>query len=132
MTSFNFKRQIFLQDTDCAGIVYFAKFFDFAHEAFEAYLQEQDLPLVKILNELPFLLPITNATCSYKKPLKVSDCITIDLEMQRLSEHSIKTSCKIKNQESLEVAIVQIEHTCVSKDTWKKISIPAEILSMLN
>ena len=131
MKSFNYKKIINLSETDSAGIVYFAKFFDIAHECFEAYLNTNDISLSKILFNLDFLLPITSANCVYKKPLRLSEAVSINLEINKTSDHSISSKYQILNSNNEISAEVELKHTFVSKTSWKKIPIPAEFVVLL-
>jgi 1,4-dihydroxy-2-naphthoyl-CoA hydrolase len=131
MESFQCQRTIYLADTDSAGVVYFARFFELAHECFENYLNEHKLQLSKILLELNFLLPITSANCIYKKPLKLSEIATIILKLERASEHTIATKYEILNQNKELCAEVELKHTFVSKTDWKKAQIAEQFKKLL-
>ena len=111
------------QDIDAAGIVFFARVFDYAHDAFVAYLKHVDLPLDRMLAEATFGIPLVHAEADYKGPLRFGDLVDVRLARPEIGDRSIKL------QLSLEVggsprAIVRLTHATVDRARMQSIAVP--------
>lgn len=131
MSNFTYKRRILLQDTDTFGVVYFARFFDFASEAFEHYLASQGLGIEKMDGNSDYVSPVSSAECKFIKPLKLGDQIEIRLKLTEANDFAIKSECEIFDQNSNLAALASFTNTFVSKTGWSKVNIPDSYRKLL-
>ena len=132
MSSFTPSRFVYFKDTDAAGIVYFARFFDFAHEALEEHLESSGMGIARILVEGEYLWPITRSECQYTSPVRLNDRLQIKGGISANGDHGIRTDALILNETSgKEAARVTIEHTFISADEWKRSKIPEAVKKLL-
>ena len=132
MSHFETERMVFLKDTDAAGIVFFSRFFEFAHEAMEECLAEHELGIAKILAEGKYLCPVTHSECTFRSPLRLNDSFRLTGNMQAHGESGMRTEVVVFNQTTgKESALITIEQCVISADTWKEIALPAEIMKLL-
>lgn len=121
-----------LSDTDAAGVVYFARFFDIAHRAMEEYFASRDLSLGAILRERDYLLPITSSSAEYRRPLRLSDQARVSGAFTLDSESSYSLLFELFTPKDELSAKVGLTHTCIDKTTWKRRALPEEILGILS
>ena len=127
MKQFSSDRIVFMADTDAAGIVYFTRFLEFAHEAFEKFLMENKIGVRSMLEGADYISPITKAECVYKKSARLEDYLKIEGILELSGASSIKVVSSISNiKHDYVTAITTIEHTFISKKDWKKIDVPIE------
>lgn len=121
------------QEVDAAGIVFFARFFDYVHIAYEGFLAEAGLPLSEVLRAGKWAAPLRHAEADYLRPARFGDVLQIDLVAAHLEESEISLGWRVtsKGHEEKPCAIVQTVHTFVRPDDFKRISVPFEISQKL-
>lgn len=76
---FTYERTIHFQDTDTAGVVYFANGLSICHEAYEASLVASGINLKSFFKGEAIAVPITYARIDFFKPMFCGDRILVSL-----------------------------------------------------
>jgi 1,4-dihydroxy-2-naphthoyl-CoA hydrolase len=97
--AFVYARIIRFQETDAAGVVYFANLLALCHEAYEASLAEAGVNLRQFFSSAgEMAVPIAHATVDFCQPLHCGDAIAITLTPRQLSPQSFEISYVITAQ----------------------------------
>jgi len=131
ITLFNHTIKITLQDTDAAGILFFANQFKMVHLAYEMLLLDMEYPISKILNESDIILPIVHAEATFKAPVLLDDFITIFISMEKISSSTFSLLYKLVNQKAEAVGSAKTVHVAVSKKFRTKSKLPLELSEKL-
>ena len=67
------------QDVDAAGVVFFARFFDFFHDAWLAFIEHGGLQYPEIVNARSWGAPLKHVEADYFAPLRFGDRIAVGL-----------------------------------------------------
>ncbi len=127
------------QDVDAAGIVFFARFFDYAHLAYEEFLRGAGCELSRILAQKEWAAPLRHAEADYLLPLRFGDLLSIRLVAAHVEESEITFAWLIVRvgsvvEEAVEErvsAIVQTVHTYVTLPDFKRCPVPQAIVDKL-
>ncbi len=126
-------------DIDHAGIVYFPKFFDYFHVAFEELFRQNLGPrsYADILDKQRLGFPWVKAHCDFKSPLRFGDTVEVCLWPTHLGRSSIRFGYRISRQADPEdgvdihgqggrVVAAEGENTCVvtSLCTFRPVPLP--------
>lgn len=111
------------QDIDAAGIVFFARVFDYAHDAFVAYLAQVGIPLDGLLRDGDVGMPLVHAEADYKGPLRFGDTIDVQIAAPEIGEKSIKLEIRLEVGGVLR-AIVRVAHVAVQMSTMQPVRVP--------
>ncbi len=78
-------------DTDPYGIVYFASYFRYCHQAIEDYWRALGLNPPETWRNVPedFGLPIVEAWCRFRRPARYGDLLRIETLIQELRRHAV-------------------------------------------
>jgi len=76
---FIYHRTVRFQDTDAAGVMYFANGLAIAHEAYEASLQATGIDQKAFFKGVPVAVPIVHASVDFLRPIAVGDRLEIHL-----------------------------------------------------
>jgi 1,4-dihydroxy-2-naphthoyl-CoA hydrolase len=132
------RRPIRFQDTDAAGVVYFANVLSFCHEAYEASLANAGINLRKFFTHPEFAIPIIHATVDFRHPMYCGEEYEIHVKPSRLSASKFEISYSILLLKVPEEAIVPqvaaeaaIVHVCINPATRDRIDLPAEMIHWL-
>ncbi|MEL6930736.1 MAG: thioesterase family protein [Cyanobacteria bacterium J06600_6] len=131
---FNYQRSIYLDDTDAAGVVYFAKGLEICHRAYEESLVEAGISLNQMIRQGEVALPIVHAEIDFLRPLFCGDRIQVNLEPTLISSSEFAIAYQILAIDNLERVLVQAQtrHVCINPRLRQRIDLPATMLEWLN
>ncbi|WRH66013.1 MAG: thioesterase family protein [Planktothrix sp. GU0601_MAG3] len=127
-----YKRTIRFQDTDAAGVVYFANILAMGHEAYEASLNQAGINLKSFFVNPDFAIPIVHASVDFRFPLCCGDQILIELNPEIIKENSFKIKYEIRldNSDQL-IAEAITKHICINPKTRQRQHLPPVIINWL-
>lgn len=127
MATLNRKLTVRLHETDAAGILFYASQFLYVHDAYEELLQLIGLPVVSILRDESFILPIVHAEAQYFKPLHVGDEITVALQVGSIGATSFVLVFDLFAADDKHVGKAKTVHVAVNRQTQEKIALPEKL-----
>lgn len=127
-----YQRIVHFQDTDAAGVVYFANVLTFCHEAYEASLIEAGFDLKAFFRHADWALPIVHAQVDFFRPLYCGDRLQIQLLPQSLTENQFELAYQITLATETPLRCQALtRHVCIDPTTRKRSNLPAEIQQWL-
>lgn len=125
MGTFTYERQVYLADTDGAGVVYFNQFLQMCHEAYESWLSSEHLSLQSIISAGNFALPLVHASIDFFAPAHCGDRLLVNLTITQASAHRFCCDYEISQAESAQLlARAQTHHVCIALPERKKAPLP--------
>lgn len=130
---FTYNRTVRFQDTDAAGVVYFANVLSMCHEAYEASLVASGINLQKFFNNPTSAIPIIHANVDFRRPMYCGDCLLIHLMPQQLDEHKFEIAYQIFAASSSEQQLAKAvtRHICIEPMTKTRTQLPEAIIHWL-
>jgi len=86
---FRTTRLVEFGDTDMAGIVHFARFFEYMEAAEHALLRSLGLSVVMDWEGEHVSFPRVSASCDYLRPVGFEDVLTIEVTVRKVGEKSV-------------------------------------------
>ncbi|AWI08234.1 acyl-CoA thioesterase [Ereboglobus luteus] len=123
------QRTIHFADTDAAGVVYFANYLSFCHEAYEESLAAAGIELRSFFSDNGIVIPISKSSADYLRPLACGDKISIAVKPAALSDDSYRidyeiTRLAVEGAPAKRAAIVRTEHVCIRSDDRARVALP--------
>ena len=128
--TFSYCRNIYLSNTDAAGVLYFAQGLSICHEAYEEWLHTLGLSIQDILQEKKIALPIVRAEIDFLKPIACGDKLEIKLKLQELEQTKFAIAYTILNPIDRHKVLAQAltVHVCINPRTRQRAILPDAIL----
>jgi 1,4-dihydroxy-2-naphthoyl-CoA hydrolase len=130
---FTHNRTVRFQDTDAAGVVYFANVLSMCHEAYEASLAASGINIKSFFNNRAAAIPIIHASVDFRRPMFCGDKLLIHLTPQQLSDNKFEIAYQIvavsSSEEQLAKAITR--HVCIDPITRSRTQLPEAIIQWL-
>jgi 1,4-dihydroxy-2-naphthoyl-CoA hydrolase len=130
---FTYNRTVRFQDTDAAGVVYFANILSMCHEAYEASLATSGINLKSFFNNPEAAIPIVHASVDFLRPMFCGDNLLIHLTPQQLGENKFEIDYQIiaasSSQQQLAKAITL--HVCIDPRTRTRTQLPEAMMQWL-
>lgn len=118
-------RRVRFQDVDAAGVIFYAKVFEYCHDLYVEYLEAHAVSLVDVIKQRQWAAPIRHAEADYLRPLRFGDEVAVSLPVAHLAESELTLGYRISLGGTREVAVVaQSVHTFVSLPDFKRCPVP--------
>ena len=127
MTAFRYDTRISLHHTDAAGVLFYSRLFELAHDAYERFLESAGFPLSELLDGRERLLLIVHAEADYHSPLRVADPVTIVVRPAGIGRHSFTLSYEFYTTGEKVAARVQTVHVAVDAASGRKAELPGPL-----
>lgn len=128
--AFIYDRTIRFQDTDAAGVVYFANVLSICHEAYEAALIAAGIDLREFFSGRETAIPIVHAQVDFFKPMYCGDQITIELCPKQIDHRRFEILYQIRSGDR-QISQAVTRHVCIDPQARSRISLPSKILDWL-
>ncbi len=132
--SFIYNRTVRFQDTDAAGVVYFANVLSMCHEAYEASLAASGIDLKLFFRNPAAAIPIIHSSVDFFRPMFCGDQLLIDLTPQQLGETKFEITYQVVASSSSEQVFAKAitRHVCINPANRTKIQLPEAIVQWLS
>jgi 4-hydroxybenzoyl-CoA thioesterase len=131
MPVFLYERSVRFEEVDAAGIVFFARFLSYGHEAMEAFFGALPGGYHDVVVRRRIGFPAVHVEADYAAPLRFGDTLSIALDITKIGTTSFTLRYRMKRQGDVRVATIL--HTCVCCDLSgpTKIPFPDDIRALL-
>jgi 4-hydroxybenzoyl-CoA thioesterase len=127
--AFKIKLPIRFGDIDHAGLLYYPRFFQYFHEAFEEFFAQSDGEAYhEVLDDRKIGFPIVNIEANFHAPFRYGDLMRVELAMKRVGTTSITFSFNAyRNDEDVLCAEALITKAVVNMSDFKPTGIPDDL-----
>lgn len=124
------ERAVRFQDVDPAGIVFFAHFVTYAHEAMEHFFASLPGGYARLTGERRVGLPAVKLAADYHAPLRHGDVVRIETTVAELGRRSAVFRYRFMLGDTL---VAKLLHTVVSTDlaAMKSCDMPADVRAQM-
>jgi YbgC/YbaW family acyl-CoA thioester hydrolase len=122
-------QRVRFQDVDHAGIVFFAKFFEYCHVVYEDFVEEVlGLGPTEFFEVRKYGAPLVATRSEHLAPLRHGDRMTVEMVVTALGRSSFTMEYTIRNESQVVCARVWLTHAFITTaDGFESIPIPTEI-----
>ncbi len=117
------ERVVRFQDVDAAGIVFYARIFDYFHDAYVGFLRDRGAPLERALRTGEWVAPLTRAEAEYLRPLRFGDVIEVAIIAVELAETEYVVSHRI-DVGGEPASVGRTRHVSVDPETFRRAAVP--------
>jgi 4-hydroxybenzoyl-CoA thioesterase len=123
-----YERPIRFDEVDPAGIVFFARYANFAHEAVETFFQDLEGGYAALIQKRRIGLPIVHLEADFRAPLRYGDRLRIETRCEKLGTTSATFVHEISNADGGNLAAT-VRHVVVAVllDTFRPCPIPDDV-----
>ena len=132
---FRLALRVYWEDTDAAGIVFYANFLKFFERARTEWLRTKGYSQEQLRTERGTGFIVTDASISYRRPARLDDLIDVTVALTRVGQASLQIAQQASRivpdgtNELLADGTIRIG--CVELGTYRPRRIPTEILQSI-
>lgn len=134
MPSFVATLPVRFADIDHAGIVYYPRYFNYFHLAFEEFWRARlgGRAYRELLDNRRIGFPTVHATCDFRAPLRFGDSASVELTTVKAGGKSVQFRYVVRREHD-QVLCAEGNVVCavVDLDTFTSVTPPADVLSHL-
>jgi 1,4-dihydroxy-2-naphthoyl-CoA hydrolase len=130
---FTCTRIVRFQDTDAAGVVYFANLLSICHEAYESSLAASGIDVKTFFSGSEVAIPITHTSADFLKPAFCGDRLQIHLTPNQLTscEFEIRYEILLEHQQTKPITRALTRHVCIDPRDRQRKDLPTYLTEWL-
>jgi len=126
------ERAVRFEEVDAAGIVFFARFLGYCHEAMERFFDGVPGGYVDLITKRRIGFPAVHVDANWKAPLRYGDAMRIEVSVANVGKTSSTFRYRfVRKADSVECAIVEHVTVCSMLDTLQKMPLPDDCRTLL-
>jgi YbgC/YbaW family acyl-CoA thioester hydrolase len=123
--------EVRFQDVDAAGLVFFARFFEYVHGAYEQFLASVGQALPDVLREGRWAAPLRHVEADYRAPVRYGEEIEVQLVRAAVQPSEIALGWRVCRRDGKVCVLLQTVHTFLNPRDFQRRAVPAEIREAL-
>ena len=123
-------RTVRFQDVDAAGIVFYARFFDYFHDAYVGMLRGAGAPLEAALESGEWVAPLNRAEAEYLRPLRFGDEVEVVVAGVDVGETDYVVAYRVETPRGV-VAVGRTRHVSVDPADFQRAPVPPRLREAL-
>lgn len=128
---FVYETTVRFAQVDPAQVVYFARVYELAHEAFEEIMGAAGFPVGPLFEKSEWGMPLVHTEATYRRPWRLGELIRIEGTISEITERSVEFSYAFKDQTEQIRTRVKMRHAFVSLDTFQARSAPKDFVAAM-
>jgi len=123
--------RIYYEDTDAGGVVYHARYINFAERARAEMLRDMGFQSSTLARDLGMHFVVANLEITYKKPAFLDDLLTLNTKTIETKNSSFVLNQAFFRGDEM-IANINVTLVCVTTDGIKPVRIPDDLKKALN
>lgn len=128
---FSHQRLVRFPDVDAAGVVFFARYLEWFHDAYFAWLAAHGIDPTKMFEPGGWGTPLVHAEADFQASLVPGDRVGIELRSEKIGGSSFTLSYRMVGEQAKLHATGRTVHVCLDVTTRRPRPIPAALRTLL-
>jgi len=124
--TFRFPIRVYYEDTDAAGVVYYANYLKFMERARTEWLAALGFELATLEVAHGIVFVVHRAEIEYRRPARLGDCLDATLELIELGRARMVALQQVLHRGSV-LTTARVTLACVDRATFRPARIPAPL-----
>ncbi len=121
--------RVYYEDTDAAGVVFYANYLNFMERARTEWLRKIGFEQDKLKQEKNILFAVRNVTIDYLKPAYFNELLSVRSKLIDQRPASLVFNQSIFNDNNVKLCVAEIKIACLNSINMKPEPIPETILT---
>ncbi len=123
--------RVYYEDTDTAGIVYYANYLKFMERARTEWLRCLSFNQEQLRLEHGIVFAVTRLCIHYRRPARLDDQLSVSVQLQRIAAASFNLDQHIQRADGERLCAAQVRIACLDVAEMKPRKIPVFLLTEL-
>jgi 4-hydroxybenzoyl-CoA thioesterase len=119
------------EEVDAAGVVYFARFFGWCHDAMAAMLGALEGGYHRLVKDRGLGHPVVHVEADFAAPLRFGDTVGIDVTVEKMSDRSVTLRFRLERLDGLHVAMIRHVVVLTELASFQAVPLADDLRSLL-
>jgi acyl-CoA thioester hydrolase len=127
---FSFALRVYYEDTDAAGVVYYANYLKFMERARTEWLAALGFPLAAFEREHGVVFVVHRCEIEFRQPARLNDALAATVEVDELGATRLRVRQDVRRDGTV-LTQARVALACVDATRWRPVRIPAPLATRL-
>ena len=131
---FRFPVRVYYEDTDAAGVVYYANYLKFMERARTEWLAAAGHPLAAFEREHGVVFVVHRCEIDYRRPARLNDVLMATVEVEEVGASRLVIAQRVERdggEQSGVLTSARVTLACIDAAQWRPVRIPAPLVQSL-
>ena len=124
--AFAIEARVYYEDTDAAGVVYYANYLKFIERARTEYLAAIGHPLAELQRRHGIVFVVRRVEVDFIAPARLFDALEVTFEPERVGRAGLAARQEVRRGGEA-LARARVELACLDASSWKPSRIPVDL-----
>ena len=129
--NFRWPLRVYYEDTDAAGIVYYANYLKFMERARTEWLRSRGFNHIDLKREQGIVFVVSRLNMRYQQAARLDEQLCVALAIDKIGRASIDMKQAVYRDENARLCSATVRLACVSADQLRPTTIPHFLLAEL-
>ena len=130
-SGFRWRLRVYYDDTDAAGIVYYANYLKFMERARTEWLRSFGIDQSELADSNHVRFVVSRLGVHYREPARLDDQLDVTVDISRAGRAGFDLSQRVLRSDGVELAVADVRIACLHATRMKPCAIPSSLLSEL-
>ena len=127
---FSLPVRVYYEDTDAAGVVYYANYLKFMERARTDWLAALGFPLPAFEREHGVVFVVHRCEIDFLRPARLNDALTVTVEVEQRGACRLVTRQEVRRGGTV-LTSARVTLACVDAARWQPVRIPAPLATRM-
>ena len=127
---FRWPVRVYYEDTDAAGIVYYANYLKYLERARTEWLAAMGFGLAELEMQHAAVFVVHRLEIDYRRPARLGDALTVTVAPVEVGRSRLVVLQDVQREDAV-LTNARVTLAFVARDTWRPTRVPAPLLSCM-
>jgi acyl-CoA thioester hydrolase len=127
---FRWSIRVYYEDTDAAGVVYYANYLKFLERARTEWLASLGIAVAVLETEHNVIFVVNRLEIDYRRPARLGDALTVTMAILESGKARLVAAQEVA-REGEAMASAKVVLACINPHTWRPARIPPPLLALM-
>ena len=131
---FRFPVRVYYEDTDAAGVVYYANYLKFMERARTEWLAASGHPLAAFERDHGVVFVVHRCEIDYHRPARLNDVLAATVEVEAMGAARLVVLQRVERAGAVNTEVLtsaRVTLACIDVAQWRPVRIPAPLVQSL-
>ena len=126
--------RVYYEDTDAAGVVYYANYLKFMERARTEWLAAAGHPLAGFEREHRVVFVVHRCEIDYHRPARLNDALSATVEVEAVGAARLVVTQRVERDGAMKTEVLtsaRVTLACIDAAQWRPVRIPAPLVQSL-
>lgn len=127
---FSFPVRVYYEDTDAAGVVYYANYLKYIERARTEWLAALGFPLAAFEREYGVAFVVRRVEIDFLQPARLNDALDVSVEAIEIGASRLVAAQRVRRG-AIPIAAARVVLACIDTTRWRPVRMPKPLIDAL-